>query len=80
MTISYHNSLPYVIALPKNSHTWKMEEWCIEKFGERWNAIDYRQGKWCVFWRGYRVTECPGGYDWLFKNEQDAMLFTLRWL
>lgn len=61
--------------LPKRLH-YQQEQWCIEKFGPRWNAIDYRDGTWTVFWSGTRK---PRYYTWYFKNEPDAALFALRW-
>jgi hypothetical protein len=51
--------------------------WCEEKFGKRWSAIDNKEGVWCCFWAGRSM---PGSYRWHFMNEQDAMLFSLRWL
>jgi hypothetical protein len=50
--------------------------WCMEKFGERWNVIDNRNGTWACFWGGVND---PVIYDWYFLNEQDALLFTLKW-
>ena len=52
-------------------------KWCEERFGERWSAIDNREGIWCCFWGGRSI---PGKYRFEFKNEQDALLFILTWL
>jgi hypothetical protein len=54
------------------------KRWCEEQFGQRWEATGYRQGRWCVFWGGMR-TRIPGSYEWYFQNEQDALMFALRW-
>lgn len=51
--------------------------WCEQQFGKRWSAIDNKEGVWCCFWAGRSM---PGSYRWHFMNEQDAMLFSLRWL
>lgn len=57
---------------------WVAEAWCTEQWGKRWNAIDNREGTWCVFWAG------PGKnfhtYQWWFATEEQLTLFTLRWL
>jgi hypothetical protein len=60
------------------------EPWCIEHFGKRWNPADNCDGTWSVFWTGMGVHEREikyvTKYRYLFKNEKDAMLFSLRWL
>lgn len=72
----------YVVVLPKKneSHLWNMNDWCRKQFGVRWQAISRndaeRNGVWTVFWCG---RENPTAYRWLFKNEYDAVLFTLKW-
>lgn len=56
--------------------------WCVEQFGPRWEATGCRTGVWAVFWGGFRRLDWANGatYDWHFLNEQDAMLFSLKWL
>lgn len=56
---------------------WEQTKWCEEKFGKRWCAIENRGGVWRCFWGGRSI---PGVYKWDFKNEKDAMLFSLTWL
>ena len=74
--------LPHEIILPKINelHLWTMREWCESRFGTQWNAIsrtpEERLGTWTVFWCGPNQ---PKDYRWHFKNEQDAVIFTLRW-
>lgn len=68
---------PYVFIVPKKQHQWQADVWCTEKFGKRWSPVDNRTGVWCCFWLGTRDVR---GYEWLFLNEQDAVLFALRWL
>lgn len=68
---------PFHILLPKMKNHWEATSWCEKNFGPRWEAIGYREGNWCTFWRGRDV---PGSYDWYFKNERDYVLFTLRWV
>lgn len=58
------------------THNWQMTAWCTEKFGKRWSAVDHREGIWCCFWAG---PDSPGDYRWCFTNEQDMVMFVLRW-
>jgi hypothetical protein len=55
----------------------KQIKWCEERFGKRWSVIDNREGIWCCFWGGNKL---PGMYRFEFKNEKDAILFSLTWL
>lgn len=70
------------IVLPYNNGTyhWAMIRWCTDQFGTRWNAVPRnkteRNGVWTVFWCGLDNPTC---YRWLFKNESDATIFSLRW-
>lgn len=57
---------------------WEIDEWCTKHFGKRWSVTDNREGVWCCFWRGFR-SPGPGHYEWLFENEEDAIMFSLRW-
>ena len=69
----------YIITVPKSrgdSHA-AQTVWCEQKFGKRWSVVDNRDGVWCCFWGGRAI---PGVYKWEFQNEQDALLFSLRWL
>lgn len=69
----------YTITVPKfggDNHA-SQTVWCEQKFGKRWSVIDNRDGLWCCFWGGRSI---PGSYSWHFKNEQDALLFSLTWL
>ena len=50
--------------------------WCTEQFGQRWEAIGYRSGRWCLFWAG---RDQPKEYRFCFAYEQDLLLFILRW-
>lgn len=51
--------------------------WCVQNFGPRWSPVDNRQGRWATFWGG---VDMFSHYRFCFATEQDAMLFTLRWL
>ena len=51
-------------------------DWCTEKFGKRWSAIDNHEGTWTCFWAG---VDSPRNYRWLFKEEKDLVMFALRW-
>ena len=69
----------YTILAPSKPTTGHHKQivWCEERFGKRWSAIDNKQGIWCCFWSGRKN---PGTYRFEFKNEQDAILFSLTWL
>lgn len=74
---------PYTILMPsirglgmKGQRHYDQIKWCEEKFSKRWCVIDNRKGVWRCFWGGRNI---PGYYKFEFKNEQDAMLFSLRW-
>lgn len=74
MTKSATN-FPYKFLLPLQNHSESIE-WCTDHFGKRWSVVDNREGTWCVFWRGKNK---PVMYEWYFQNEQDAVLFLLKW-
>jgi hypothetical protein len=67
---------PYHVRSKKNDH-WEATDWCEKNIGPRWEAVDNREGKWCVFWSGRSV---PGYYDWYFVEEKDFLFFSLKWL
>ena len=52
-------------------------KWCEQQFGKRWNLLDYPDGSWASFWGG---TANHDQYRFVFVNEEDAVLFSLRWL
>jgi len=60
------------------------ESWCEQQFGKRWSHINNNDGVWTVFWTGLGVEDreikYKASYRYLFKEEKDAMLFSLRWL
>lgn len=66
---------PYHTVTGKVNH-WEATDWCERQFGERWSVVDNRNGVWCCFWAGRSI---PGSYDWYFLNEQDYLMFTLKW-
>ncbi len=73
---------PSIQQFPNKILTSKFEHqeavnWCNEHFGDRWSVTDNRDGTWYVFWAGPRSWN---NYEWFFKNEQDALLFALRWI
>jgi hypothetical protein len=38
--------------------------------------VDHRDGCWCYFWCGPRDHEY---YKFHFRNQEDAVMFALRW-
>lgn len=66
---------PYTITTKKLGH--EAEQWCIKNIGERWFSVGRKTGNWTCFWAG---RDDPKSYRWHFKNEKDAVMFSLRWL
>lgn len=66
--------------------------WCHEQFGIRFSIVDRktfgRDGVWQCLWLGLdnsgryldSSTRPTARYKFSFDHEQDAVLFTLRWL
>jgi hypothetical protein len=69
--------LPYKVITSKRVVE-QARQWCEQELGERWVATQNHNGRWCVFWAGFR-SKNPGTYEWFFEDEQDAMMFALRW-
>jgi len=67
---------PYTV-VTNNVFNWEADLWCSDNFGERWFATDNKEGVWTCFWAGI---EAPKNYVWHFKNEKDAVVFSLRWV
>ena len=78
--LSSNLSAPLIKQLPHSVRTPKLpydaHQWCNENIGVRFDIIDNKEGTWTTFWSGHTS---PKTYDWYFKNEEDAVLFTLRW-
>lgn len=82
--------LPYHCTLPAMNSQYEVIAWCMDKFGDRWDVIDNRNGTWACFLGGvddtvFTISDTrakgrnPVNYSWYFLNEQDALLFMLRW-
>jgi hypothetical protein len=73
---------PHYVVRHKQSEQelWAMRCWCTEHIGPQWSIEDRnwgkRNGTWSVIWCG---PENFRNYQWMFKNEADAVLFALRW-
>lgn len=76
MTIKSSRDFSNVILLPRMKSQWEADAWCEQNFGKKWSVVDNRDGVWACFWYG---SKAPGTYEWLFKNEADAVLFRLKW-
>lgn len=74
MDITYRH-LDHEVLLDSKQHN-AAARWCTKQFGQRWEAIGYRSGRWCMFWAG---RDNPGKYRFCFAHEQDLLLFILRW-
>ena len=67
--------LDYEVLLDSGLHN-KAGRWCTQQFGQRWEAIGFQSGRWCMFWGG---RENPGKYRFCFAHEKDKLMFILRW-
>lgn len=67
--------LDYEVLIHKDIHR-AAGEWCEQQFGRRWEAIGYRSGRWAMFWAG-RINFDQ--YRFCFADEQDKLMFILRW-
>lgn len=68
--------LTYEVIIP-SEHSRGAGVWCEQQFGKRWSPLDCRDGAWAMFWAGVDMHK---NYRFCFAEEQDAMLFSLRWL
>lgn len=69
------NVLDYEVLVQKDTHR-HAGKWCEEQYGERWNPINNRSGRWCMFWAGMSDFD---KYRFCFVDEKDYMMFLLRW-
>lgn len=67
--------LEYEVAVDAHKHG-PASKWCEQHFGQRWNALNYRQGRWSMFWMG---REDPKKYRFCFANEKEMIWFILKW-
>ena len=49
-------------------------KWCKQHLGERYVAVDNRDGKWACFWASSLT---PTMYRFCFVDEKDLVWFTL---
>jgi len=67
-----------ILALDRNPNQRAAKiQFCKDNFGNRWRPLDDMSGTWDVHWAGY--DNAADLYIWKFKNEEDAMMFKLRW-
>jgi len=55
-----------------------MKEWCRQNVGQEQTWTE-SGGVWACFWAGGSPDYPTDQYNWLFKSEQDAIMFALRW-
>jgi hypothetical protein len=73
------NQLPYEVYISKHVHR-DAKAWCRQRWGQEWSVINNnRAGVWSCFWAGTRGAN-RGDYRYVFEHQQDAMLFSLRWI
>lgn len=71
------NKLDYVVYVAKD-RVRGADAWCRQELGERWSVVANRQGSWACFWEGPRAVNA-GTYRFIFKDEETAMWFALKW-
>jgi len=69
--------LDYKVHSNIEPHT--IKPWCVESFGEQWNALDNRTGTWTCFWAGHGPDRQLGRYVYRFAESKDALWFELKW-
>lgn len=74
MGITYSH-LDHEVLVHKDLHN-AAGRWCEEQFGQRWEAIGHRSGRWSMFWAGRNDFD---KYRFCFALEQDMIWFVLRW-
>lgn len=67
--------LKYNILIDADQHG-EAGDWCLEKFGKRWEAIRNTDGYWTMFWAGRNNFD---KYVFHFVEERDYVHFILRW-
>ena len=67
---------PYSVTLPITKED-EQEQWCRDYLGIRWGTIENYSGCRPSCWVRSRLS--PTNNLWHFKNESDAILFSLRW-
>ena len=72
------NKLDYVVHIPKD-RVRGADTWCKNELGERWSVVTNRQGVWACFWEGPSSPN-PGSYRFIFRDEETAMWFALKWM
>lgn len=71
-----YKHLDHEVLIHKDNHV-PAGQWCEEQLGQRWEAVGYRSGRWCMFWAGRNDFD---KYRFCFATEHDLMWFKLRWL
>lgn len=70
---------PYVVYVPMQNmrNVFDTRDWCHGQFGPQWGLLDNKTGLWTYVWAGVeRMRE----YEYRFAREEDALLFSLKWM
>jgi len=76
MDIITYRHLDHEVLIDSGRHN-PAGRWCAKQFGQRWEVIGHRSGRWSMFWAG---RDNPGKYRFCFAQERDMLLFILRWI
>lgn len=70
--------LDHSVYVPARSdNCYRRQAWCEKRLGPRYDLLENPEGVWAIYWAGIdRVRE----EEFRFKNETDAIMFTLRWV
>ena len=78
--LSYKPYLGHEVLIDK-SRRLQAARWCEKKFGENWNPLDNRDGRWTMIWAGHDKDFSDMSdfdkYKVCFADDQDMLLFAL---
>ena len=61
----------------KGPDRYRRQAWCEKHLGPRYDLLENPEGVWALYWAGIdRMRE----EEFRFKNEADAIMFTLRFV
>lgn len=66
------------IKFSNDTRTSRVREWCITKFNEEWGGRNF-EGTWQILWNGSNAEEGEE-YSFYYENDDDGVMFSMRWL
>ena len=74
-TVETYRHLDHEVLIDSSLHN-QAARWCASYLGRQWEVVDFRSGRWSMFWAGFRDVD---KFKFCFAREQDMMMFMLRW-